>query len=229
MSVAPPKKTPKREQTRALIYENALRLFQQHGYDATTMRRIARESGLSAGAAYYHFASKDELVLEFYLQSEIQLRAELPAIYSASPDFFERLKAVLEFRLQQFHPHRKFVSVLFQNAIRPDSPLSPFHSDMYSIREEAVDVFARLLHLARLKILPELQPHCAHLLWLYQLGILLFWLHDGSTGQKRTRRLMQLSLVVLRQLLRLQRLPFARQLTRSVIDLLAEFSLRPSK
>jgi AcrR family transcriptional regulator len=222
------KGTPKREQTRALIYETALALFQREGYEATTMRRIAEEAGLSAGAAYYHFKSKDDLVLEFYLQSEARLREEIPKIRRRTSDFFERLQAVLEFRLRQFQPHRKFVGVLHQNAIEPGNPLSPFHPDMFALREEAVGVFEGLLELARLKILPELRPHCAHLLWLFQLGVLLFWLHDASPGQTRTRRLIHLSVAILRQLLRLQRLPFARRLTRSVIELLTEFSLKNS-
>ncbi|MCR9144141.1 MAG: TetR family transcriptional regulator [bacterium] len=220
------KATPKREQTRALIYETALQLFQREGFEATTMRAIAEAAGLSAGAAYYHFQSKNDLVLEFYVQSEAELRSQMERICASSPDFFERLEALLVFRLEQFETHRKFVGVLFQNAIEPDSPLSPFHPEMLALREEAVAVFAHLLDSSRLKILPELRPHCPHLLWLYQLGILLFWLHDLSPNRRRTRRLIQLSMLVLRQLLRLQRLPFARQLTRSVIELLAEFSLR---
>ncbi len=222
----PGRATRKREQTRALIYETALALFQRDGYADTTMRRIAAECELSPGAAYYHFPSKDDLVLEFYIRSEAGLRAGLPAICERDSDFFERLRGVLEFRLRQFQPHRKFVGILFQNAIEADNPLSPFHPDMLALREEAVGVFARLLELSRVKLLPELREHAPHLLWLYQLGILLFWLHDQSAGQKRTRRLLALSLGVLRQAFRLQRLPFARPLTRSVIELLTEFGPR---
>ena len=218
------KHTRKREQTRALIYQQALRLFQRDGFENTTMRSIAKATGLSAGAAYYHFASKEDIVIEFYRQSEIAVRAELPRICATSTDFFDRLTALLEFRLKQFQTHRKFVSVLFQNEVAPESRTSPFHPEMRTLRAEAVDVFARLIEDSRMKILPELRPHCADLLWLYQLGILLFWLHDASARQKSTRRLLALSMPVLRQLFRLQRLPFARGLTRGVVDLLTEFS-----
>jgi AcrR family transcriptional regulator len=46
-------KTPKAEKTRAVIAEAAMRLFQEHGYEATTMRAIAREAGVATGNAYY--------------------------------------------------------------------------------------------------------------------------------------------------------------------------------
>ena len=50
------------ELTRQKLVEVALRLFREDGYQATTMRRIAAEAGVSLGNAYYYFASKDELV-----------------------------------------------------------------------------------------------------------------------------------------------------------------------
>jgi hypothetical protein len=52
-------KQSKSEQTRSLILETALRLFQERGYDKTTMRAIATEAGVSVGNAYYYFESKE--------------------------------------------------------------------------------------------------------------------------------------------------------------------------
>ena len=40
----------------------ALRLFDSGGYGGTTVRDIAQECGLSPGALYNHFASKDDLL-----------------------------------------------------------------------------------------------------------------------------------------------------------------------
>ncbi|WP_256960177.1 TetR/AcrR family transcriptional regulator, partial [Streptomyces scabiei] len=61
-----PKGSAKSEQTRALILETALRLFQERGYDKTTMRAIAQEAGVSVGNAYYYFAGKEHLIQGFY-------------------------------------------------------------------------------------------------------------------------------------------------------------------
>jgi AcrR family transcriptional regulator len=49
------------EERRAQIIEAALARFTQHGYANTTMDHIAAESGLSKGAIYWYFESKDDL------------------------------------------------------------------------------------------------------------------------------------------------------------------------
>ena len=51
------------EQSRTNILETALRLFRERGFDETTMRDIASACGLSLGAAYHYFPSKEALVL----------------------------------------------------------------------------------------------------------------------------------------------------------------------
>jgi hypothetical protein len=48
----------KGEQTRRAIAEAALRLFREQGYEATTMRAIAKEAGVATGNAYYYFGSR---------------------------------------------------------------------------------------------------------------------------------------------------------------------------
>ena len=59
-------KTRRGEASRAVILKAALDLFQEHGYEATTMRAIAHRAGVSLGSSYHYFPSKEHLVLEFY-------------------------------------------------------------------------------------------------------------------------------------------------------------------
>jgi AcrR family transcriptional regulator len=49
------------EERRGQIIEAALARFTRHGYANTTMDHIAAESGLSKGAIYWYFESKDDL------------------------------------------------------------------------------------------------------------------------------------------------------------------------
>jgi AcrR family transcriptional regulator len=63
----------KSEATRARVLEAALALFRERGFEKTTMRDVARRSGLALGAAYYHFASKDALVMAFYERAQQDL------------------------------------------------------------------------------------------------------------------------------------------------------------
>ena len=48
--------------------EAALVLFADRGYEATTMRDVAREAGASLGLAYRYFASKEEFALALYMR-----------------------------------------------------------------------------------------------------------------------------------------------------------------
>lgn len=49
---------------RARILEEAAKLFRHQGYAATTLRQIAEATGIMAGSIYYHFSSKEEILVE---------------------------------------------------------------------------------------------------------------------------------------------------------------------
>ena len=57
-----PRTTARAEDTRKRIYEAALELFRENGFEQTTMRDIAQKAGVALGAAYYYFASKEAIV-----------------------------------------------------------------------------------------------------------------------------------------------------------------------
>ncbi len=54
-------KVPK---SRKQILDAAAALFSQHGFDATSLREIASAVNMKAGSLYYHFESKEALILE---------------------------------------------------------------------------------------------------------------------------------------------------------------------
>ena len=51
------------EQTVQLILDTVTRLFLQKGYDKTTLQDIIDATGLSKGAIYHHFASKEAIII----------------------------------------------------------------------------------------------------------------------------------------------------------------------
>src|SRR5947209_17032923 len=50
--------------TKQLILDTAQRLFEQQGYDATSLRQIAEAVGMTKAAVYYHYPAKEHLLLE---------------------------------------------------------------------------------------------------------------------------------------------------------------------
>jgi AcrR family transcriptional regulator len=54
--------------TRDRILDIALELFVEQGFDKTSLREIAEQLGFSKAAIYYHFASKDEILMALHLR-----------------------------------------------------------------------------------------------------------------------------------------------------------------
>ena len=55
-----------RQEPRQEILRTAARLFQQQGYDATSMNDVAAALKLSKGGLYHHFQSKDEILFHIH-------------------------------------------------------------------------------------------------------------------------------------------------------------------
>src|SRR5438552_18037488 len=77
------------------ILRTAARLFQQRGYDATSMNDVAAALRLSKGGLYHHFQSKDEIL--FNLMSHAMDITEERVIAPAKqiPDPEQRLRTVI--------------------------------------------------------------------------------------------------------------------------------------
>jgi AcrR family transcriptional regulator len=52
--------------TRQALLNSAITLFEQFGFDATPVQRIVDDAGLTKGAFYHHFESKDDLLREIH-------------------------------------------------------------------------------------------------------------------------------------------------------------------
>jgi len=212
--------TAKAEETRARILNAALRLFRERGFDSATMRDVAAEAGVANGAAYYYFRSKEELVMAFYIRGAVEMRGILPAELAKTRDLKKRLKRIIELKFDQFADHRAFLVALFRTAVDPLSPLSPFGEGTRAVREETIDWFRQALAGTTEKIPPEFLPYLPRLFWLYQMGLILFWIYDRSKGQARTRSLVDGTLDLIVRGLRLSRLPLMGSLRASVARLL---------
>ena len=58
------RRAAKREATREQIMTAAARLFRERGYAATTVDEIAEAADVAKGTFYYHFASKEQLMVD---------------------------------------------------------------------------------------------------------------------------------------------------------------------
>ena len=210
---------PKSEQTRARIVETALRLFKQRGYDGTTMRAIAAEAGVSVGNAYYYFDSKEHLIQGFYHLVE-SLHAEATgAILPGCRDFESRLRATMLAWLDVAAPYHEFAAQFFKNAADPASPLSPFSAESAPAREASFAIYRRVLDGSSAAVSPDLAAELPRLLWLYQMGIVLFWVHDRSAGTARSRDLVDRTVPIVARLVAISRYRMLRSIVSQLVDL----------
>jgi AcrR family transcriptional regulator len=205
--------------TRRLILDTALRLFREQGYAKTTMRAIAREAGVAVGNAYYYFPSKDHLIQEFYLGVNAEHRAAAEPALRAETRFAARLRAVLHAGIDVNAPYHDFAAAFFKTAAEPTSPLSPFSAESAAPRLAAVALFRELVEGSTVKLDADLRDELPELLWLAYLGVILYWVHDRSPGQARTRALIDGAVPLVDRLVGLSRLPGLRSVTRDVLAL----------
>ena len=200
--------TPKAEETRNRILDAALRLFRERGFDETTMRDVAAEAGVATGAAYYYSRSKEELVLAFYLRTEEESAETFAKIIGSTKDLKKRIRGIIDAKFEQFAAHRTLLTTLLKTGVDPRNPLSPFSAETKEVRDDHIAWFSRALDGADLKVPRDLAPHLPKLLWLYEMGLIYYWIIDESPKQRRTRRLLDATVDLLVQLMRAASLPF---------------------
>ncbi|MGW4892610.1 TetR family transcriptional regulator [Kitasatospora sp. NPDC004240] len=220
-------KTDKSEQTRALILETAMRLFQERGYDKTTMRAIATEAGVSVGNAYYYFAAKEFLIQGFYDRMTYDHAADARIRMAHTRDFGERLEIALVSWLDTAAPYHEFAAQFFRTAADPNSSLSPFSNESHPARATAVELFREVLQGSDLapKLDAELVDLLPDVLWLHLMIVVLYWVFDRTPDTERTREFVRRSTPMAARVINLSRYRVFRPIVRDAKGLIQDFIL----
>jgi AcrR family transcriptional regulator len=215
----PAKATPKAEETGLKIMDSALELFRQEGFDKATMRDIAEKAGVATGAAYYYYPSKDAIVMDFYRRSSETMQPKIEAALEGVAGLEARLRRLIRVKLAHFAPNRSVLRALLRNGADPDYPLSPFSPQTREVRDTDIAWFRRILTDCGIRIPRDLEPHLPGVLWLFQMGVIFFWVIDDSPNQSRTTRLLELAVKCVVFLVRASSLPLMRAVRKTVLEL----------
>jgi AcrR family transcriptional regulator len=97
-----PKISPAHEQQRrAQILAAATTCFARQGYHATSMDDVVRECGLSVGAIYSYFPSKEDLFLALSDERAAQTLAHLQAIFAGSGRSVDKVSQAVDYFFAQ--------------------------------------------------------------------------------------------------------------------------------
>ncbi|HEX3572887.1 MAG TPA: TetR/AcrR family transcriptional regulator [Acidobacteriaceae bacterium] len=215
--------TTKGEQTRRHIFERALQLFREKGFEATTMQDVAARADVAKSAAYYYFPSKEAIIQAYYEAVQAEQERVCDEAFARATRLKDRLKVAMDSKLDQVGEDRKLLGVVFRYTGEPEHPLSCLGRGTAEIRRRSIAIFEKAIAPERLpKDLAELLPLA---LWALQMGLLVMFLYDESEGQRRTRRLADGALELTLRLLALAKLAVLRPVRTKVLGLLKDAEL----
>jgi AcrR family transcriptional regulator len=215
--------TPKSIRTRQNILDAALLLFTEKGYEKATMRQIAAQAEMAPGSIYHHFPTKEHIVQAFYdLLHEDHAQACV-GILASEIRLERRLHEVIRKKIELAEPFKKVSGVLFRVASDPKNPLSPFSAQSSPTRDKSLALFRQLVSGSSAKLPDDVRVILADYLWLYQMGIILYWIHDTSENSQKTFRLIDRTVKLIQTLVELSNLPLIAPFRKKFTKLMLEF------
>jgi TetR/AcrR family transcriptional regulator, regulator of autoinduction and epiphytic fitness len=193
-------KTTRQQQdaTRRQIVASAVDLMTRHGFDATTMKDIARAAGIGDATIYKYFPTKDRIVLG-YLDDVVNtaLADTLRAPGFVDYALQEKLQRLTDAVLERLLADREFVAEMHKLARRSPLALMAEPLPARTALREAVVSFLEAAE-ARGEIEPcDFKGLAGGLYTDYLAGVVAYWLADESDGFSDTTQLVDLSLGVL--------------------------------
>jgi len=215
----PPGRTLEGEATRTRLYETAVRLIGEQGYEATTLRDVAKRAGVSPGLLYRYFPSKRSVVLSLYDELSDSFATEAAAMPPGK--WRDRFLFALETSLRSLGPHRVTLRALVPVMVG-DVEEGVFAHSTASSRQRVQAIFDTAVVGATDAPPQKLAESLGRLLYLMHLGVILWWLLDKSPGQRATAELLSLWKRMLPSATLVLRLPLVRGAVQSADMLFRE-------
>jgi AcrR family transcriptional regulator len=201
------------------LYEIAMRLIARRGYEATTLRDIADEAGVSVGLLYRYFPSKQAVVLALY--DELSAEYASRAGHMRDGRWRERFVFALNTSLDVLGPHRIALRALIPVLVGdPDEGIFAASTAFSRLRVQHVFEEAVVGSIDAPK--QPLAGALGRLLYLVHLAVLLWWLLDKSSQQRATGKLVSLAQQMLPAAALALRTPPIRRFVVAVDELMRE-------
>ncbi len=162
------------------VLDEAARLFRTKGFEATSVRDIARAVGMLPGSLYCHFATKEELLAAVYVKGVAQISEAVQTVVKRHTDPWDRLEAACVAHLQSILHDDDFAQVVIR--VRP--------ADVPAASQKLIDLRNRYeaLFITLIKALPLPRATDRRALRLMLMGALNWsqaWYHpNGKFGPR---------------------------------------------
>lgn len=101
-------------ETRSVIIDAAVELFEEKGYEATSVEDVVRHVGLSKGAFYHYFEGKDELLLlihDSFVDYELRVIREIVKLSLSPRETLVRIIEEIVVSVEVYQPH---IAIFFE-------------------------------------------------------------------------------------------------------------------
>ena len=215
----PPGQTPQGAAAKDRLYAIAMRLIAQRGYEATTLRDIAKEASVSVGLLYRYFPSKQAVVIALYDELSTEYGRHVEAMRPGK--WRDRFIFALNTSLHVLEPHQMALRALTPVLVG-DPEESIFAASTAFSRLRVQRVFEKAVTDATDAPNRPLAEALGRLLYLVHLAVLLWWLLDKSPHQRATSALVSLTQQLLPSAALALRAPPVRRFVISVDELIRE-------
>jgi AcrR family transcriptional regulator len=131
--------------TKEIIERNAITLFSEKGYDATSMREIAESSDVTKPVIYYYFKSKENLCHHLIRLGLEEFRQQFQKTCEAeADDMFDQLIRAVEVHFEFCRGHVEFVRFIYALNFGPDRKKINYDFHSYDM-----EIFRMLMGLMR--------------------------------------------------------------------------------
>jgi len=170
--------------TRERILDAALTLFAEQGYDATSMREISEQLGITKAALHYHFASKAQLYAAVMARILDRIEAELMRSLAEGGGPLRRLERWLDVVIDVLAAHPTYARLLLRSLFEDDELTGalPEEQAVRATLERNVGAAHRLLRdgITQGVFRPVSVPHMVQSV----IGLTVFHFASGEFGEE---------------------------------------------
>jgi AcrR family transcriptional regulator len=180
-------KQARSENTRLHLVRSAAELFDRNGFTGTTLEDVSRAAGVTKGAFYFHFSSKDELAGAIQAEACVLLRS---AVYQVVGPRLPALQSLVDLthELASWLEHEPLVRASFRTAREcghRGKPFLVFYTDWHAAIETLLLSAERAGDLR-----PDVElGHALTLVLTVSAGIEMAWwarIREGSMAESLT-------------------------------------------
>jgi AcrR family transcriptional regulator len=166
----------RQDNRRVQLLDAAARLFCQRGFHATSMRDIARAVDMLSGSIYYHFSSKEEMLLAVYTEGARRIGELVDAAVARETDPWKQLEAASAAHLNALSiTHRDYAQVMIRTLPQEADGIG---ARLRDIRRDYEAKFRALIDALPLR--PEVDRHYLRLMLIGALNWSHVWYKPGG-------------------------------------------------